>query len=160
AVRVVNGSQIPLPVADPPGRAIPPGAAAELTPPFYLSLPPRTLAVGPADSDDEYGVQGLSGQTVAPGNLAELSSRLRPPPARSPSKLDDLSVWLQTTMGVLQSAVGSIDFCQQAAEAMVQIVGLDSGRVLLLEEDRWDVAAAHGATADGGRDWRPSRHVL
>jgi adenylate cyclase len=160
AVRVANGSQIPLPVADPPGRAIPPNTAAELTPPFYLSLPPRTLAVGPADSVDEYGVQGLSGQTVGPGNLAELSSRLRPPPALSPSQLDDLIGWLQTTMGVLQSAVGSVDFFEQAAEALVQIVGLDSGRVLLLEDDRWDVAADHGAAADGGRDWRPSRHML
>src|SRR5262249_27125657 len=105
AVRVANGSQIPLPLADLPGRAIPPGAAAELTPPFALLVPPRTLAVGPADSVDEYGVQGLSGQTLGPGDLAELSSRLRPPPVLSPSQLDDLIGWLQTTMGVLQSAV-------------------------------------------------------
>ena len=40
----------------------------------------------------------------------------------------------------------------------MQIVGLDSGRVLLLDSDRWDVAAASGVAAEGD-EWRPSRHV-
>src|SRR5205807_8163092 len=42
--------------------------------------------------------------------------------------------------------------------ALVQTIGLDTGRVLLRKEDAWEVAAVHG-TADRA-DWRPSRHVL
>jgi hypothetical protein len=56
---------------------------------------------------------------------------------------------LQTTVGVLQSIVGSADFLERAAEARVQIVVLDSGRVLLLEGERWNVAASSGAAAEG-----------
>jgi hypothetical protein len=41
----------------------------------------------------------------------------------------------------------------------VQIVGLDSGRVLLLEGEHWGVGAFSGTTAEGD-EWRPSRHVL
>jgi hypothetical protein len=108
---------------------------------------------------DEHGVQGLSEQTLGPGGLSELSRRLRPPPALSPPQLDELVGWLQTTVGVLHSTVGSADFLERAAEALVQIVGLDSGRVLLLKGDRWDVAASSGTAAEGD-EWRPSRHVL
>ena len=67
-------------------------------------------------------------------------ARLRPPPALSPPQLDELAGWLQTTVGVVQSTVGSAEFLERAAEALVQIVGLDSGRVLLLEGDHWNVA--------------------
>jgi hypothetical protein len=98
---------------------------------------------------DEHGVQGLSEQTLGPGSLSELSRRLRPPPALSPPQLDELVGWLQTTVGVLQSTVGSADFLERAAEALVQIVGLDSGRVLLLEGECWDVAASSGVAAEG-----------
>ncbi len=71
--------------------------------------------------------------------------------------------WLQTTMGVLQATVGAADFLDKAAEALVQIVGLELGRVLLLDGDQWVVAAAYpspptslpkGAGRSAGRAWR------
>jgi hypothetical protein len=64
--------------------------------------------------------------------------------------LDELVGWLPTTISVFQSTVGSADFLERAAEALVQTVGLDSGRVLLLDGDRWEVAASSGAAAEGG----------
>lgn len=159
AVRVTNDSKIPLPLAGVPTTPLDPGAAVELSPPFSISLPPRTLEVRAADSADEHGVHGLQEQTILPGALAEMSSRLRPPPALGPAQMEELAGWLQITVGVLQSSTGSADFLPRAAEALVQIVGLDSGRVLLLDGDRWDVAAAHPA-ASADESWRPSRHVL
>src|SRR5207248_122322 len=72
--------------------------------------------------------------------------------------------WLRATMGVLQSAASSSDFFQKAAQAVVDIVGCDSGRVLLLEGGRWRVAEARAAgdldTLASGPDWQPSHSVL
>ncbi len=49
--------------------------------------------------------------------------------------------WLQTSMGVFHSAAGSADFFQKAAQAVVDIIGLDTGRVLLLESGDWQTRA-------------------
>jgi adenylate cyclase len=74
--------------------------------------------------------------------------------------------WLQTSMGVFQSAAGSADFFQKAAQAVVDIIGLDTGRVLLLEHDQWQTRAfASGSPPGTGLrvaedDWRPSLSVL
>jgi len=46
-----------------------------------------------------------------------------------------------------------------AAEALVQIVGLELGRVLLLDGEQWVAAAAHGEAPTLGRPWQPSRRV-
>lgn len=157
-VRVTNRSQIPLSRSNgqPPLAA---GTADVLTPPFSLVLETRTIAISASDSVDEHGVEGLDGQTLAPGSLSELTRLLKPLPALSGSQFDELVGWLQTTMGVLQSAVGSADFLARAAEALVQIVGLDSGRVLLLREGGWNAVAAHGVAPDVPA-WRPSAHVI
>ena len=49
--------------------------------------------------------------------------------------------WLQTVIGVLQSAANSSDFFEHAAAAVVELVGLDSGCVLLAEGERFKTAA-------------------
>ena len=89
--------------------------------------------------------------------LSELSARLKQPPPLPPAQLDQVLGWLQSTIGVLQSAVGSPGFLQQAAEALVQVVGLSSGRVLLFDAEPFSVAAAY---PPDGRPWQPSQHVL
>jgi hypothetical protein len=69
--------------------------------------------------------------------------------------------WLQRTMEVLQSACGSEDFFLKAAQAVVDIVGLDSGQVVLLENGAWRTQAyraGQSQTADGGAS--PSRSIL
>src|SRR5438445_319058 len=89
-----------------------------------------------------------------------LESTLLALPELSPPQLDALLGWLQTTMSVLQSTVAAADFLDKAVEALVQIVGLHSGRVLRLQDDQWEVAAVHEAFTSPGQDWRPSTHVL
>ena len=158
SVRIHNRSPVPLPRGD--GVPLPPSASAELTAPFSLILSGRSLLVSAGDSIDEFGVQGLDQQTLGPADASGLSRSFRPPPALNAGQIDDLVRWLQTTLGVLQSTVGSSDFLRRAAEALVQIVGLHSGRVLLLETDRWAVAAQHAADRGVGQPWQPSQHVL
>jgi adenylate cyclase len=68
--------------------------------------------------------------------------------------------WLQTSMGVFQSAASSADFFQKAAQAVVDIIGLDTGRVLLLEDDDWQTRAFASGSQIAEDDWRPSLSVL
>src|SRR5262245_5118642 len=70
--------------------------------------------------------------------------------------------WLQTTMEVLQSAANSASFFEKAAQAVVDIVGLDRCRVLLFEENEWKTAATWTSPQCSATtaDWRPSRQVL
>jgi adenylate cyclase len=157
-VRVHNLTQIPL-VHD--HGILAPGTSADLPPPFSLDLPPRRISIVPAayDSADEHGVKGLEEQTIGPGPLSELSVRLRQPPPLPPEQLNQMLSWLQSTIGVLQAAVGSPGFLRQAAEALVEVVGLSSGRVLLFDTEPFSVAAIYPPAA-AGRPWQPSQHVL
>jgi adenylate cyclase len=159
-VRLTNRSKAPLPCTAVPGGTLAPAAAAELTPPFSLTLAGRTIAVGPPNSAEPGRLHSLDEQTVGPGRLSDLSRRLQSLSALAPAHAKEMLGWLQTVMGVLQATVGAADFLDKATQALVQIVGLELGRVLLLENDQWTVAAAHGEPPDGGRPWQPSRHVL
>ena len=66
--------------------------------------------------------------------------------------------WLRTTLTVLQSAANSPDFFDQAARAVVDIIGLDSGQVVRWESNRWNTVAVH--TASGASARPPSTHLL
>ena len=98
--------------------------------------------------------------TVGPGRFADLSNRIRTLPGLSGPQLRQMIGWLQTTMGVLQATVGAADFLDKAADALVQIVGLEVGRVLLLNSDEWTIAAGRGDAPAGEKSWRPSQRVL
>jgi hypothetical protein len=84
-VRLTNHSNAPLTCTAAPGGSLAPGATAELVPPFSLSLPGRTIAVGAPGSDEQVGLHSLDEQTVGPGQLSDLSSRLQSlPPLTGP----------------------------------------------------------------------------
>src|SRR5581483_4644819 len=69
--------------------------------------------------------------------------------------------WVQTILGVLQGAAGTLEFFPRAARAVVDLIGLDSGRVLLREGEDWPGRALQTApNVPAEPDWRPSRHVL
>jgi adenylate cyclase len=159
-VRLTNRSKAALACEAAPGGSLAPGAAVELIPPFSFALPGRTIAVAAGDSDAVPGLYSLDEQTVGPGRLSDLSRRLQSLSAVTAPQLNEMVGWLQTVLGVIQAAVGSADFLAKATEAVVQIVGLDLGRVLLLEGGQWAVAAGHGDAPGGAGPWQPSRHVL
>jgi len=69
--------------------------------------------------------------------------------------------WLQTFVGLLHSAAGSNDFFVLAARALVDLVKLDSGRVVLRAGMQWQEEANHfRALRKTKPDWRPSSRVL
>jgi adenylate cyclase len=80
-----------------------------------------------------------------------------------PNQSESLIVWLQAITTVLQSAAHSEDFFQRAAGAVVERVGLDTGRVMLFDEEKgWHTIASHAQTT--AESWptgrEPSHRML
>jgi adenylate cyclase len=154
-VRVENLSAVPLEFDCGPPLAS--HASGEYRPPFTLLFPARSLRIERGDSIDAYGLRSLDGATIGPGAFLPAAASPLPMVLRGEA-LSALVGWLQTTLGVLQCSIGSLDFLDKAVEAMVSIVGLDSGRALLFEGGQWKVRAAYPASAAADRE--PSRRVL
>lgn len=116
-----------------------PGESAEFDAPFAIKLPRRTFFVevdaSPLLDEHDFSVFGSLPPNL-PLNPANLG--LLPIPQMRFQDSDRLAQWLQTTLGVLQAAIGSADFLRRAAEALVSIVGLSSGCVLLRTNSEWD----------------------
>lgn len=158
-VRVTNLSETFKVVVSDPEATIAPGGTESRSPPFDLRLPGRTVTVG----DDRSGrvwVAPLADRTVAPGADPATVAR-RPPPPVPDAQVGNLVGWLRTTIGVLQAAIGSPDFLDRAAAALVTIVGLRSGWVLLRRGDQWERSpvATHGEVRQADV-WRPTDSIL
>lgn len=59
---------------------------------------------------------------------------------QSPSP-ETLTSWFETVIAVQRAAAGSAEFYEQTARALVELVGLDSGLVLLNRGGQWEIAA-------------------
>jgi len=64
------------------------------------------------------------------------------------------------TMQVLQGTIGSQDFIKEAAVALVDIVGLESGRVLLGTPGNLKVATAHPPEFFNIKNWEPNKNIV
>jgi hypothetical protein len=141
-------------------RTLRPGEADDLLVPFTIRLPRRTLVV----ELEEAHHSRLDWETYRlPVDEVPLSQAvgLQPPPNMSGNETDHLIDWLQATLSVLQGAIGSTNFLHRAVEALVEIVGLESGWVLLCADGRWeDVPVVCYPSGDRARGWRPSKTVL
>jgi adenylate cyclase len=96
-----------------------------------------------------------------PGNVAKSSTLLLGSGPVEVEQLDcqKLIEWFRSTINVLRGAAGSDEFFRSAAEAIVNLVGLDAGHVLLRESDDWKTQATALRQPVLG-DSPPSRTVL
>ncbi len=111
-------------------------------------------------------LQSLAEAPAAPGAAAPPDHSILNTIAadRSPEG-ESLIPWLQATMDVLHGAAVSSDCFGRAASALVEMIGLDAGRVLMLEGDEWIEKALKIAPHRAGRQpanppWKPSTWVL
>jgi len=151
------------------GTELAPNDACEVTIPAILTLGQKTVRVQGPEADDLM-LQSLSEVTRPPGVAARLgagsSDQLMslaaiPSAATSGVEIESLVRWLQGTIDLLQEAASRDDFFVKAAEAMVSMVGLDSGRVLTWEKGEWTERAAKSAPhIDLDSSWQPSRQIL
>jgi adenylate cyclase len=160
-VRLRNLSQkLPVGLAD--GSVVRAGEAREVPLPVLLVLGKKTIRVQGADQGGEEGMERLSEATVPPGQslMTPRFQTLVPTPGGG-LEPETVIRWLQTTLGVLHSAASSADFFQKAARAVVDLVGLESGRVLLLDNGEWRQEAFESAPGvPDEADQQASRGVL
>jgi adenylate cyclase len=139
-----------IPIGGPDGRPLQPGAtqAAPL---------PCSFRVGRAAIDVRAG--GL--RTATPGtsafSIAPKVSLTGTWPAEGTPEVREFVRWWQRVISLLQSASSSTDFFHKAADALVELVGLDMGAVFLRAADDWQPAAV---TTRGETRVRPSSDVL
>jgi adenylate cyclase len=156
-VRLINCSgSLPIRLED--GTDLPPRAVRELPLPAVFTLGGRTVRLQAAEAD-EAGLFSLAHTTRAPtGALPPL--RGLPAARPAPTEMVAILQWLQTVMEVLQCASSSGDFFAPAARAAVELVGLDSGRVLLLEQGTWRQAALHTAAGTAPQQAGPPSQLV
>jgi adenylate cyclase len=156
-VRLTNLSgKVPVRLLD--GNEIAAGASRELALPITLFVGRKQVRIEPQFKRESM-LRSLPGARPAEATMA--GSRFPSLTAASTVELENLLRWLQTTMEVLQSATSSSEFFFKAARAVVDIVGLDSGRVLLLENGAWvPVAVQTAHDVEIKLDWQPSHNIL
>jgi adenylate cyclase len=161
-VRVKNVSA-KLPIGLPDGGRLKIRESCEVCLPTLLTFGNKTVRIQGADEGEPEQLQVLAEATHAPGQVAGASFKLPSFALPSAAEMDveALVRWLREAMDVLHSAAASSDFFSRAAEAVVNMVGMDSGRVLLCEEGNWKVEAMRTAPhLERASDWPPSRQVL
>ena len=142
------------------GTEVKPGAACEVPLPIVLTLGTKTIRVERPETH-EPELHSLTHSTIPPGRST--GPRSLPTAALSADAgvdANSLARWMQTTMDVLDSAANSSDFFAKAAQAVVDLVGLETGGALVLDEGWWKAASLKSTRAGAEVDWRASRHVL
>ncbi len=134
-----------------------PGQACELALPAALNLGRKQVRLREAPEP----LQTLAEATRPPGEAGPPSIAL-PTLVQSRYGLDDESVfrWLQEAVEILHSAAGSSDFFAKAARAVVEMAGLDTGRILLLDKGEWRARSLYTPRCKPDDRWRPSQRVL
>ncbi len=140
---------------------IPPGAVLDLELPVRLTVGDSMLDIEPATVDSvrrEY--LNTIAQPLRPGD-----SRLALPHPSQSHTPEALLRWFEAVLDVQKAAPGTSEFYQQAAQTLVDLVGMDRGFVLLREGEGegWQVVArAYRGDGGPGRDFSYTilRHVL
>lgn len=122
--------------------------------------PPQGEARTPTDSE----LAALPSRTLAPeefssSRLAQSISFKIPLPDASLDS-DALVGWLQTALTLLQSATSATDFFPRAAQAVVDLANMDSGRVLLFSQLGWSEKACAFSSPRHENGWSPSQRIL
>jgi adenylate cyclase len=163
-VTVVNVSRL-QPIHLSNQRPLERGASCEATLPVVLRLGSAggtvvRLQERAEEAEDEC-LCSLREVAVAPGAWAAARPELTTLAGQVPPvEMDRLLRWLRAAMEVLQSAAGAEDFFGRAARTAVEMVGLDSARVLLRQDGAWRAAASWTAAPGGEGESEPSRQIL
>ncbi|QDT74022.1 adenylate/guanylate cyclase domain-containing protein [Lacipirellula limnantheis] len=147
------------PVRVSPNQTLAPGDDALVIPPALLQFGDYAVRVDPAE-DEQLELEGLPERTIPPGKQAPPASVAMLGATFDESKL---LRWLETILGVFQSAANTHDFPEQAARAAVKIVGLDAAAVLRFDDGRWRTEALHAGDqreGDSQTSWAPSQTLL
>lgn len=151
-IRIRNESTA-SPVAVQGVGEVRPGDSCVVPLPVLLTLGSRAVRIQLPEAPAEE-LYSLAEATLAPGSHRTAS----PPPALTEdARADRVQTirWFQVVLELLQSAVGTDEFFARAERAVVDALGMDSGRVLLLDSaGQWQFRNPRPGEPP------PSRHVL
>ncbi|QEG35734.1 adenylate/guanylate cyclase domain-containing protein [Bythopirellula goksoeyrii] len=140
-------------------KMLSPGEKAIISPPLLAQFSSYAVRVEPPLEED-LDLQPLPEATIPPGPKSVESGLGRLNIDTMDERL--LLRWLETVLGVFQSAANSRDFPVLAAKALVKIVGLDAAAMIECDEaKRWNVAALHSIVEGQSEEtWVPSQTLL
>jgi adenylate cyclase len=155
-LRVENLSQRTR-IECPNGVVVPCGEKAELDLPTSLTVGYTRIDVEPLGDDP---VAAASLMTIAePVRNLERKRLGRPLSALGDAPAPEtIAGWLEVVIALQGTVIDSPEFLEQAARALVELVGLDLGLVVLRQDDNWNVAARY--TIDPTLDGHFSRTLL
>ena len=147
------------------GDSLRPQQQLELRPPIELTVFDRRVQISPP-SREEASLLSMKDPVLPPDAVREtmeFSGPLPLPQALSSQESTQLIRWLRGVTTVLHSAIGSTDFSERAVQEMVELIGLDSGRILEISEDGdWTVSASfqRPMASSVAAAWVPVRDLL
>jgi adenylate cyclase len=131
------------------GQKLVPGDRRTIQMPVRLGVGRKVLEI--EELGEGPGLATLVTATRAPSVGPESPSLSTPSAIRRQA---EIIPWLQNLMGVFLSAATSSDFFDRAARAVVEVVGLDYGRVLTRESGTWGIRAFFRAARAADRAGR------
>ena len=157
-VKVKNLSKS-QPVMISPNQKLSPGEEAMADIPLLAQFSAYAIRVEPPE-DEDLVLHALPERTMAPGRQSVEAGLSRLNIDTMDERL--LLRWLETVLGVFQSAANSRDFPELAAKALVKIVGLDTAAMIECDhEGRWKTAALHSLNEGQEEEtWVPSQTLL
>jgi adenylate cyclase len=135
------------------------GEKAFVTPPVRLFFGKTTVDVRVVDeaAEGDAAFQTIQRSVLVKSVPAEVVQNTLIGSVRPPSPAE-LTQWFESLLTVQKAAAGSDEFYQEAAKAVVEMIGLDRGMVILKDNGQWKAQAAHSRAADDHRAF--SRTVL
>jgi len=143
------------------GTSLAPGQSREAAPPINLSVGKTTLVIGRLGTPESVGMgetlagQKLAGQKVGAAEILGLTGLATigvPGPARRRARpimdlkdadqgvaLEGLTQWLEIVIELQQAPAASVQFFEQTAQALLDLVALDLGLVLIRREGSWTI---------------------
>jgi adenylate cyclase len=143
------------------GPELAPQSALEVALPVVLVLGKKRVRIQEPAEEDAL-LHGLPEATLAPavddGSMAlRFATAVLP---RGGTDVEGLIRWMRVTMDVMHSAASPTEFLARAARAVVDLVGLDSSRVLLIDKGAWKEQHLHRRHTLKDSEGTPSRQVL
>ena len=139
------------------GQMILPRASQDFPLPVLIVIGNHAVRVeAPARPAPSEEFNALDDVTIAPGSFQPSG------PSLLLNSSDSLVNWFRAVISVLETAGGEADFFQRAVRAMVDSIRLESGAVVLWENEAWSVNTEYSALTqdEGTLRFAPSRHIL